>query len=652
MSDVSEAPVPDQQAEPKRPVSGPSTEAETAGRGMLPAAGNAALARLLQGLPAGASAIPELTQLVGNAQVARFAGQSAPPPAPGGVGAPPAPGVRVGAHGEEVRDAQVKLSRLQASALPLTEDGNFGPRTEAAVRTFQTSAGIAPATGVLDPATKTQLDAAFAALPPPARTVLSFGSTGADVGFAQQKLNALGANPRLAINATFDGAMLVAVIAYEIGVLKRFPTATVDAVMWADLDAKVKGGFVANEGASATPVEQHTDSGTANSLGTQVAGTSLHPVTGVGGLTRGPAVQELQQKLNTAGAAPALVVDGVFGPLTTAALQAFQSGRVPPLAATGTADKATWDALDAAAPGSTVGSVERQWTEVVGGATYGMTGASPSRYSWEIQKTRMLVTAKVNFVGLPPLAAWFGHVETVWNQYQGVETASGKTMPIDFRMTRGAGGDSNSVTVQAGKGRANAGQWYLDDKNAASTIPHEYGHLIGLQDEYQLHPGDFQRATGHEPPVGDATGPAIAPATIAANLQAAMVARSSVNARAASVGAGVNEGAFAQRVVEAYAKLATTTVPAAAAVPGPPPVPALPAVPLTGDLLFDLNAALPDDNDRYETIQRFSYSSGSIMGDPAREKDPHDHGAQPRHIAEFMAILGRALGGTWEAKRR
>ena len=91
-----------------------------------------------------------------------------------------------------------------------------------------------------------------------------------------------------------------------------------------------------------------------------------------------------------------------------------------------------------------------------------------------------------------------------------------------------------------------------------------------MQDEYQLHPGDYVRVTGHEPPVGDAAGPGLVPATVATNLQNAMVARSSVNARAASTGAGIKEGAFAQQVVEAYAKLPTTNVPAvAAALPAP-----------------------------------------------------------------------------------
>jgi hypothetical protein len=342
----------------------------------------------------------------------------------------------------------------------------------------------------------------------------------------------------------------------------------------------------------------------------------------------------------------------VFGPLTQAALQAFQTGRVPPLAATGTADKATWDALDTVAPGATIGAVDRQWTESVGGATYGMTGDRAARYAWEIQQTRMLVTAKVNFVGLPAPGAWFGHVEAAWNQYRGVDAASGRSMPVDFRMIRGAGGDAKTVTVAAGTGRANAGRWFAADPDAAATVAHEYGHLIGLQDEYQLHPGDYVRATGHEPPVGDVTGPAVPPATIAASLRTAILARNTANAFAATVGAGVLPGAFAQRVVQAYASLPTATVPAVPAAPGPPPVPAQPAVPLTGDLLVDMDAALPDVTGRYDTIQTFSYSSGSLMGDPSRAPDPHDHGAQPRHIGEFMAILGQALGGTWEAKRR
>jgi len=216
--EASEAPIPDQRVRPdeRAPIIR-APDPDTTGPA-LAAGGNAAIARMLQRSPSGAGAINDLPRLAGNAQVARFVVQRDAdvdaPPAPGGVGAPPAPGATVGAHGEEIRDAQLKLSRVQASAQPLTEDGRYGPLTEAAVRTFQASVGITPPTGVLDAATKARLDAAYAALPPPVRTELKFGATGPDVGFAQQKLNAVGYKPRLVINAVFDGSMLMAVMMY------------------------------------------------------------------------------------------------------------------------------------------------------------------------------------------------------------------------------------------------------------------------------------------------------------------------------------------------------------------------------------------------------------------------------------------------------
>ena len=583
----------------------------------------------------------------GNRAVAGLVALQRQGPAAGAVAAPHQE-QRRGSHGEEVKQAQRKLSRVQASALPLTEDGTYGQLTEAAVRAFQTANGIAPANGVLRLDTWTPLDAAFAALPPPVRTVLAPGTDHADVAFAQQKLNAVGATPRLAINGVYGAEMVPPVMMFEILHVHRLPTGIIDAAFWTALDRAVAGGFVALEGASATAVEQHTDSGTADARGVQNAGTSLHPVVGAGGITTGNSVRELQQKLNTAGASPVLKVDGTFGPKTTTALQAFQSGRTPPLPATGVADAATWLAVDTASPGSTVGFIERRWGEEVGGARYGLT----SRYSFQITDSRVLITVKVNFTGLAPPAAWFGHVPAVWNKYQAVRDApTRKALPIDFEMVRGTGPEAMTIAVVAGTGRANAGRWFVADPNAASTVPHEYGHLVGLQDEYQLHPGDFVRVTGHEPPVGQSAGPpGQTPATVATALQTAIAARNDVNARAAV--AGMAMGAWSQRVVAAYAALPTVNMPALPALVGPPPHPARAAATTTGNLARDLETSLRDTIDKYETIQVLTYSSGSVMGDPGRAADVHDHGAQPRHVAEFVAITGRALGGTWRAEAR
>jgi peptidoglycan hydrolase-like protein with peptidoglycan-binding domain len=584
----------------------------------------------------------------GNRAVAGLVALQRQGPAAGAVAAPHQE-LRRGSHGEEVKQAQRKLSRVQASALPLTEDGTYGPLSEAAVRAFQTANGIAPANGVLRLDTWTPLDAAFAALPPPVRTVLAPGTDHADVAFAQQKLNAVGATPRLAINGVYGPEMVPPVMMFEILHVHRLPTGRIDADFWTALDRAVAGGFVALEGASATSVEQHTPSGVGDSRGVQDPGTSLHPVVGTGGITTGNSVRELQQKLNTAGASPVLKVDGTFATKTRTALQAFQSGRTPPLPATGVADAATWLAVDAAAPGSTIGFIERQWSEEVGGATYGLT----SRYSFEITDRRILITVKVNFTGLTPPAAWFGYVPAVWNKYQAVRDApTRKVLPIDFEMVRGTGAEAMTVAVAPGTGRANAGRWFAGDTDARETIPHEYGHLVGLQDEYQLHPGDFVRATGREPSVGQTAAPpgGATPASVATALQTALVARNDVNARAAV--AGLTAGAWAQRVVAAYATLPTQAVAAAAAIVGPPAHPARPAFTTTGDLVRDLETALRDTTDKYETIQVLTYTSGSIMGDPDRATDVHDHGAQPRHVAEFVAITGRALGGTWRAEAR
>ena len=121
-----------------------------------------------------------------------------------------------------------------------------------------------------------------------------------------------------------------------------------------------------------------------------------------------------------------------------------------------------------AAPGSTIGFIERQWSEEVGGATYGLT----SRYSFEITDRRVLITVKVNFTGLTPPAAWFGHVPAVWNKYQAVRDApTRKVLPIDFEMVRGTGPEAMTVAVAPGTGRANAGRWFAGRPDAGRRSP-------------------------------------------------------------------------------------------------------------------------------------------------------------------------------------
>ncbi len=575
----------------------------------------------------------------------------------GGLGAfiPAHPELREGMTGEAVRELQEKLSLATAAGGPLTVDGDFGPATRIRLRAFRAARGLGNSP-VADAALWTALDAAVAALPAPVRPVLSVGSTGPDVALAQQKLNAIaGAGAPFVIDGIFSLPMAAIVLAFKAG---RGLTAngTIDAATWQELDRAVAGGGVRQEGGTA--VEQHVlNSAGASPLGAPIAGTTLHRPVGPGGLLRGPAVREFQLKLNVWRNSQALAPitdDGKWGNDTRTATVAFQAATPGLGPGSGIGDQPTWTALDAIAGTVAVGFRERQWQEEVGGHIYSMTNAGNggSRYAWEIRARDIRVTSKVRFTGAPPPSAWFAHVRNTWNRYKAVREGSNDSLLINFEMVRGSGADSRTVNVVPPPtlNRANAGTWYAADPNAADSVPHEFGHLIGLRDEYQLHPGDFRAITGREPDVGSTAGPVgVTPLTIATNLRAAMMARNTPNAFAAV--AGVQPGAFAQQIVTQYATLGPATVPAVAAAPG---VAAMPAVPLTTNLVRDLDAALVDNNarDRYNTIQVLTYTGGSLMGDRRRAFDPHDHGVQARHVQEFVDIIQQVRGGRWHAELR
>ena len=75
---------------------------------------------------------------------------------------------------------------------------------------------------------------------------------------------------------------------------------------------------------------------------------------------------------------------------------------------------------------------------------------------------------------------------------------------------------------------------------------------------------------------------------------------------------------------------------------------------LCAHLARDLEAALVENAnlDKYNTIQVLTYTSGSMMGDPTRAFDPHDHGVQARHVQEFVDVIQQVRGGRWHAELR
>lgn len=567
-------------------------------------------------------------------------------PAPGAAGAAAAHRtLRRGSTGDQVSELQTKLNTAGASPA-LRVDGIFGPLTEGAVKAFQRGHALGD-DGVAGPATWGALDTPAGppgggggggAPPAVAHPTLHMGDKGPEVGVLQEKLNAT-TNWGLPVTAVFDATTEWVVLNFQIqhlndpALLAAVATAAgvVGPETWALLDKLAPGGGVT--GGTEIHVE-HPGGG--HPVATPIG--SLHPKVGPGNVTTGPAVEELQQKLNLHRAGlglPAVPANANFTPATGAAVMIFQALKGLPL--TTIADDATWAALDAEVGVGTVGFVERSWNEEVGGHQYSMTGASASRYSWRLGATSIEVTAKVNYLGTAGNPQWPTHVANAWNVFKAVESTSGNELQINFNLVSGTGPDAHDVTVVAPptQGRANAGQWYFADPNAASTIPHEFGHLIGLVDEYQQSAADYTKATGHEAYVGaaaaaDGTGADV----VALEQRTAILTKASALAFNSVTTHGIREGAFAQSVVQEYKDRYSGA-----------------------DLVKDLDVNLPADPaggpiPKYDTIQVFTYTSGSLMGDPARHPDPHDHGVQPRHVMEFVDIIQKARGGTWKVVAR
>ena len=198
-------------------------------------------------------------------------------------------------------------------------------------------------------------------------------------------------------------------------------------------------------------------------------------------------------------------------------------------------------------------------------------GGNGSRYAWEIRAQDIHVIVEGPLCGRRPAGRMVRACQPAVEPLQG---RSRGHEPVDADH-HGDGQRAPGPTRDAGPGGAAADDRPRERGHVVRArtprrrrrCPHEFGHLIGLRDEYQLHPGDFRTITGREPDVGSTAGPlGVTPLQIAQNLRAAMMARNSPNAFAAV--AGVQPGAFAQQIVQQYATLGAATVPAVVAAPG------------------------------------------------------------------------------------
>ena len=327
-----------------------------------------------------------------------------------------------------------------------------------------------------------------------------------------------------------------------------------------------------------------------------------------------------------------LLIDGVFGPITEAAVKQFQTDSGVP--STGQTDTATWKKLLAAGPADQ-GRVEFDWREVVEGVK---NVGERARYEWKLTPGRLLISANINFVpaGGAKMAEvsgriqdWLTEIREIWNKFRAVDKANAKDkVDIDFEVRRKAG--DFTVNVWKDAKRSDSANWHTGDLRRG-LAGHEFGHLIGLADEYNRDEGQYRAATGEEVGVGT-----VGTINDAQALAGAKAIKGQIPLKDAAPNVGLlmaqtvfgllkgNQGGDARLVAQHYTKLygtaVTDDIPAAFQAKG-----------ITG---FDQNLTW--------SITPFLYSNKSIMGTMQMAADKaHDHSVEPRHVKPFVDIVIR-----------
>jgi hypothetical protein len=296
------------------------------------------------------------------------------------------------------------------------------------------------------------------------------------------------------------------------------------------------------------------------------------------------------------------------------------------------------------------GTFENEVTQkMVEGKTTGGRGL----YNYTLHTDRLDIDVPIKFTPdkdvSPPFPLWNQQIDATWNKFALTEP-SGMKLPINVKM-RNDSGAAREVVVHKNtdpnnwrKDRANAGEFYV--VMAADTVPHELGHFLGLEDEYQRYHPDFKRLVG-EPSIGPPNESGQTVEEIAADLHGALfldVKNDRTDAAMAvlrNVGLFIRDknipqqGTFAQGVMQAYDKANSGT--------------------LVEDMRDQLSSVNDDaDQDRkykkYLIQSVFSFASRTIMGNPGvlGGSEPHDHAVEPRHMRSFVEIAQKAWPNfTW-----
>jgi hypothetical protein len=295
--------------------------------------------------------------------------------------------------------------------------------------------------------------------------------------------------------------------------------------------------------------------------------------------------------------------------------------------------------------------------EIVGGNAFTTKGS----YHYQLSPDAMVIDVGMNFHpddGVTvPTSTWFGYITSTWNRFSAVNDADPLDRKhIDFNPIAGSGHDIQVSQFNAGNAttpasRADSGHYYAGDPRIADAAPHEFGHLIGLEDEYERDPADYQRVTGNAPTIG-----ATKAAPAGAHVPAAIIAIEIRNSLF------IEEKFFQwHKTAERNRMSAVDNVLAANNITadyhrGENPLTASIAAEykkLYGhDMVDDVRSQVDSNGDdfrdwRERVLGSFESTSDSIMGDMS----DHTHPVAPRHVKKFVDYLAKALNrGTWTPK--